>query len=224
MMQPIPFEEFLNRTEISVSSLNFLNHKQVKQVISLKDMQKIVALSVMPKEYIWKLLSSITLVGSPKIKVYVGSRVSLMKFDPAQLLLGQKYIYRNKYIAIFENFNSLFKDFLVTNGISKLVPHIVLGEDKNGEFSMAHYLTPIVERHNSELILMDGIHRNFIVKRAGTTIESIFLDDVRVPFPCNVKSWDETELVDHKPERQEDRFFDLRPELFRNLETVGIDG
>lgn len=224
MMQPIQFEEFLSRTEINVSSLNFLNHKQVKQVISLKDMRKIATLAVMPKEYIWKLLSSITLVGSPKIRVYTDSRVSLMRFDPAQLLLGQKYIYRNKYIALFENFNNLFKDFFVTNGISKLVPHIVLGEDKNGEFSMAHYITPIVERHNSELILMDGIHRNFIVKRAGTTIESIFLDNVRVPFPCNAKSWDETELTDHKPERQEDRFFDLRPELFRNLEAVGVDG
>lgn len=224
MMQPIPFEEFLSRTGIDKGLLFFINHRQVKRIVSLKSMQKIITLVVMPKDYLCKLLSCITLSGSPKIRVYTDSRVNLMKFDPAQLLLGQKYIYRNKYIAIFENFNSLFKNFFVTNGISKLVPHIALGEDKDGEFSMAHYITPIVERHNNKLILMDGIHRNFIVKRVGTTIESIFLDDVRVPFPCSAKPWEETELIDCKPEKQEDRFFDLRPELFRNLEAVGIDG
>jgi len=99
-----------------------------------------------------------------------------------------------------------------------------VGKSREGVISLAHYVPPIVEKHDSELVLMDGIHRNFIVRRSGTTIESIFIDNVRVPFPCKALPWKEITIAEQKPEKQEDRFFNLRQELFRNLNFVGIDG
>lgn len=224
MMKPIEFEEFLERTRLDRNLMYFKSNEPIHFVIPLKDMREIIALFAMPASYLTELFSSITLVESPKIRVFDDCPIRLMTFDPSQLCLGQKYVYRNKYIAIFENFARIFHGFLITEGISELTPFIVLGKNKEGVVSLAHYIPPIVERHNSTLILMDGIHRNFIVKRCGTTIKSIFIDCVKVPFPCAARPWEEIELADIKPERQEDRFFNLKPELFRNLEAVGIDG
>lgn len=224
MMRPIAFGDFLERTRLDPNLVFFKSNDAIRQIISLKDIAEIDALFAMPTSYLGQLLSSVTLVESPKIKVFDECAIRLMTFDPSQLCLGQKYVYRNKYIAIFENFERTFHRFLITGGISELTPFIVLGKDREDEISLAHYIPPIVERHNSTLILMDGIHRNFIVKRCGTVIKSIFIDCVRVPFPCAARPWEEIELADTKPLRQEDRFFNLKPELFRNLEAVGIDG
>lgn len=223
-MQPIVFAEFLERINISQETLALPNSEKIQQVVSPRDMAKVDLVVAMPTRYLQGLLLNVSLIGSPKIKVFTDCQVYLMRFDPAQLFIGQRYVYRKKYISILENFENLFEGFLITRGISKLTAFIILGRDRQGILSLAHYIPPLVERHNNELLLMDGIHRNFITRRSGTTIESIFIDKVRVPFPCEAVPWEKIIVTDLKPDKKEDRFFNLRSELFRDLEFVGIDG
>jgi hypothetical protein len=224
MMQPIALEEFLKRTGFSQQELLFLHAPSITHVISLRDMKHIETVMVMPRPYLERLLSCIGLVGAPNIKVYEKCSIRLMRIDPSQLYLGQRYVYRKKYTSIMENFRDLFREFSITRGISKLTALIVLGKDKDKNHSLAHYLPPIIEAHANKTIIMDGVNRNFIIRNSGTTIESIVVEDVNVTFPCVVRPWDDISVIDDKPEREEDRYFDFRPSLFRDLKSVGIDG
>ena len=107
--------------------------------------------------------------------------------------------------------------------MAKSTAAIVLGRTAADEPCIAHYLSPIVEEHGGRLILMDGVHRNFLVRCVGTTIESIVIRQIGEPFPCDVRSWDEVRVVEEKPPKDQ-RFFNLRPELFRDVKHIGIDG
>jgi hypothetical protein len=57
----------------------------------------------------------------------------------------------------------------------------------------------------------------------GTTIESVVIRGVQQPLPCDARGWDSVKPVDEKPPKPE-RFFNLRPEYFRDVKRIGIDG
>lgn len=223
-MQPIRFEEFLARTGLGEHLQNMLHTSGIQAVVSPRAISKINDLHAMPHEYLVQILSSVGLAGTPGIKVFRGAKIKCLRVDPDFVSVGQTFVDRQKYTSIMETFETIFRNFSVPRGISKLTAYIIFGRDHEGHQVLAHYLPPILEVHQGVTIAMDGIHRNFIVRQSGTTIESIMIDDVTVAFPCAVRSWDEMKVTDGKPERQEDRFFDLRPELFRDLKSVGIDG
>ena len=140
------------------------------------------------------------------------------------MLVGQTFVSRPKYTALMESFKDIFNGFTVSKGLSKLTSQIVVGEDSDEQIVLANYVPPIFEVHDGNPIIMDGIHRDFIVLNAGTTIESIVIKNIATPFPCRPMPWDKIKVVDVKPEKMEDRYFDLYRELFRDLKSVGIDG
>lgn len=72
-------------------------------------------------------------------------------------------------------------------------------------------------------ISLDGTHRCFLIKSIGTTIETVVIRGVTAPFPCDPQPWSRVRQVDAKPPRPE-RFVDLRPEFFRDVKHIGIDG
>lgn len=222
-MKPILVEDFWERTGFSLNNITF-NPSNVKYVIGLREMKEVLSVNVMSKEYLFHLLSMIGTARSFQEKVYQKEKISFARIDPHSLRLGQKFIYRKNYMAIMENFPNLFGNFYISRGISKLTGFIIFEKDQNDNFALAHYMPPIIEIHNGNLVLMDGVHRNFIVKNSGTTIESIIIRDINVPFPCASQKWKEISVIDHKPENIEDRYFDLKPELFRDLKFLGIDG
>lgn len=222
-MEPIVFEEFLFRTNFTERDMPFLQANKISHVVSLRDMASIDAMMIMPWHYCVSLISKIGLVGAPEIKVYARCPVHLEQIEASQLQIGQRFVYRKKYTAIMENFRHMFKDFSVKRGIAQLTPMIILGKDLQENPCLAHYLPPIVEAHDSRRIIMDGINRNFVAYQSGP-IESIVVEKVNVTFPCEARPWDDISVVDDKPREQSDRYFDFRPELFRDLKSIGIDG
>lgn len=229
MMQPIEFGEFLKRMNIVKPSFGFEgfgleNTKKIERVVSLKDIEHANFVVSMPSEYLDHLLRRIGILEDPNHKVYRYATIRRLRVDPHDLYIGQKFVYRPQYISLLENFKELFCGFTLPRGISKLTPQIIYGIDKEGFCALAHYITPIFEVHNGKKVILDGVHRDFIIKNAGTTIESIVIEDVSAPFPCTPKKWDEVEIIDVKPERLEDRYFDLKRRLFRDLKSIGIDG
>jgi hypothetical protein len=223
-MQHIPFDEFLKRVELSRDDFGFPDIRNIREVVALRELRRVLSVNSMPISYLEKLLSRITIKGNPDIRVYANRPLRLLRVDPTHVKVGQTFIERQNYISILEDFPRLFDQFAISRGIAKLTALIVIGEDKEGHIVLAHYLPPIIESHGGKLILMDGMHRNFIVKNIGTTIESIVIEDVEIPFPCSTHDWDSIKILDEKPKDVKDRFFDLKPELFRDVKSLGIDG
>lgn len=224
-MKPILVEDFLRRTGFSLNDFGTTDLRQIKSVIGLREMRQIISMQAMPMKYLCELLSRVGTLGSFEEKIYQKSEIQLRSIDPRILNIGQKFVYRGNYQAIVENFENIFQHFCVPYGFSKLTPYIILGHNQDSDLALAQYLPPIVEIHNGgQYVLLDGIHRNRLILTSGTTIECIVITDVKTPFPCSLHGWHEIKFVDQKPEKIKDRYFDLKPELFRDLKNIGIDG
>ncbi|TSC89278.1 MAG: hypothetical protein G01um10143_659 [Parcubacteria group bacterium Gr01-1014_3] len=214
-LQPIDFLE-----RIRVPKLDRLT-----AVIPLRDIAVVEAVSVIHKDLLGELIKKITTLD--KQNLCAQPRFTITKLDPRSLKIGQKFVYRETYQSIVEHMADKFSDYAMSaRGFSDLGAYFVFGQDTAGAYSMACYLPPIIERHGDDLVVMDGIHRNFLAKQMGITLNAIVLENVSAPFPCAVKSWSEIQVIPvaDKPKALEDRYFSLRKELFRDLKYLGIDG
>jgi hypothetical protein len=218
MMKPLPFEAFEANTGIRHSDL-FRGWDDAQSVVSLREVGSVRGLLVMPRPYLCQLLRKVTIVGS--VYPYENAHFETVRIDPKMLTIGQTFIQRSKYQALLEDFPALFDEFSINTG-AKCTALIVYGETEDGTRVISHYLPPIIEEHES-LCLLDGIHRNFVVMRVGTTLETIVVRGVKEAFPCTPQPWSSVKVVERKPPVM-DRYFNLNPGLFRNLEQVGIDG
>ena len=222
MFQHIDLETFRARTGICHEDFARLCAKGEK-IVSLREIVEVTCVQAMPKGYLYRLIESVTLDGNPRDKPYSGCKIELVRMDPNSLLVGQTFVERDKLQRILEHFTDMWSEFCVTRGIAKRTAWIVFGQTAQEESVIAHYLPPIVEENNGQRLLLDGVHRNFLTKAVGTTIETIVIKDVRTAFPCTCSSWDDVYPVDEKPPKDE-RFRDLQPALFRNVKAIGIDG
>lgn len=221
MKWSITLSDFFERTQLS---LNISASPELLVPLPEINPRKISHIQVMPKRYLIKLIKSVTLEGDISVKPYEKCQIKTVRLDPHNLRIGQTFVERKKYQALVENFSSILDgEFCINGGIAKKGAFIIFGETYAGENAVAHYLPPIVEATSGEYFLLDGVHRNFLVMNAGTTIESILIENVPVPLPCSTHLWEEIKIVDKKPPREE-RFFNLKTELFRNLKYIGIDG
>ena len=75
-------------------------------------------------------------------------------------------------------------------------------------------------------MVMDGIHRDYIGKQTGLALTVIVAENISLPFPCSAKSWSDIKVISlsEKPKDINERYFDLKKELFRDLKYLGIDG
>lgn len=224
MLTPIPADEFVRRTEINVHRDLHHSWGLAKQVVSLRALKTIEAVQIMPNVYLMKLLENTIIAGGNQERVYAGCSVTIIPVSPQAVRIGQRFIQRSKYTAILENFGSIFGQYSMAGGIANLGALIILGKTEDGVLSIAHYVPPIAEMNgSSKWNLLDGLHRNFLVNQIGSTTTMAAIEGVKIPFPCTLHDWKMIKPVDEKPPKEE-RYFDLKPELFRRLEYVGIDG
>jgi len=222
MFAHIAINDFESRTGISLNDLSPVWRPDAK-IVSLRDIADITGVQAMPIDYLERLLASVGLEGDPSARPYRDCCVKLLRLDPENLRVGQTFVERGKYRALLESFPNFFGDFCLTRGIAKITANIVSGRLADGTFGLAHYLPPIVEEHGGEYCLLDGTHRNYLIRAAGTTIESIVIRDVRAPFPCQPQKWSSVRPVEAKPPREE-RYIGLDRSLFRDVKSIGIDG
>lgn len=221
MFEPISITDFKSRTGIEP---DFVMH--ATKVVSLRDLVpgSISAVHVMRRDYLSKLLRSVTLEGDGEHRPYEHCQIELARIDPSHLVIGQTFIQRSKYQDILEKFgNHLNGDFCVTPGTVASSAMVMYGQTRTGEDAIAHYIPPIIEVSGDNLFLLDGIHRNYLAMRVGTTIESVLVKGVKAPPPCDVRTWSDIKVVNKKPPREK-RFYNLQPPLFRNLKWIGVDG
>lgn len=222
-------EEFLRRLECGErtfrDNLCLPNFKNIKRIVPLRYLENITAAPVpMTTKMLLKFIS--------RIKTFDGQKpfsdvsVELRKVDPRHLKIGQKFIYRENYQSLLESLTGLFGRFAIPSGISELGAYFVFGEDKDGVSALACYLPPIIEQHEAHLVIMDGIHRDYITMQIGGTINAVVVRGVRVSFPCGLHSWEDALVIslNEKPKDINERYFELNKELFRDLKYYGIDG
>lgn len=223
MQRVIPLETFESLTGIPTAFFAGKAWHDIDHLVPFGELVDLVSVQDMPREYLAKLMSNVSLDGDDGARPYAGCEIELARMDPQVVQVGQTFVERAKYRRLLENFSTFFKGFCGARGIAKRTAAVVLGRTADGSYAAAHYLPPIVEQNGDRLLLLDGVHRNFLIKAVGTTIETIIVRNVTAPFPCDPQSWEKVLPVDEKPPRPL-RFFNLRPELFRNVKRIGIDG
>ena len=199
---------------------NFLGYDTI---IPLRNVVLVDHLALFRQEVLERLIKNIPLRSEgEKIFPYAESRIGTHGIEPKGLMIGQTFVLESKILSIMSNMEKIFEDY-VTTGLSKMLPVQVYGQDIEGKKVMAFYVPPIIERHGDKDILLDGMHRSAICSSAGTTICPIVISNVSYPLPFDPITWKEVELVKEKPPIEK-RYVNLRPELFRDLGYVGIEG
>lgn len=220
MFEPIDLGEFERRTSIRPHGDIW---RGADRVVSLRNIRKITDIRLMNDAYLNNLLLSVTLVGDPDTRPYEGCDIKRLRADPTMFAVGQTFVEERKLLNLQAGFYDIFRGSGATSGFAKKGAMIILGEAADGGAAIAHYLPPLVEWHGNRHGLLDGMHRGYSAMRVGTTVEIIKVCFPVVPFPCDFGHWKNVRQVGAKPPKEE-RFFSLKPDLFRDLKYVGIDG
>lgn len=226
----ISFEEYLERMQINQrhfeTCLQLPKINSIRKVIPLKNLAKVNTVIPLKKKFFEQIIRNITTLDK-KEKPFKSSEVNLVKVYPDQLKIGQKFVYRENYQKLIEQIPAIFDEYLICSGIYDLGAFVLTGLDAQENYCLAYYLPPIIEQHYKKgLVIMDGIHRNFINRQIGHTLNAIIVNNVKVPFPCSFHSWNEIQIIPlkNKPKDIKKRYFDINSDLFRDLKYFGIDG
>lgn len=225
----ISADEYLKRLSLDlggfIERLQLPDVRKVATVLPLRDLRNITSVIPLSLDTLSYLLCRVqTLDGR---KPFERASFRMMRVDPAGLFLGQRFVYRENYQGIMENVLDLFERFLLApGGLGNIGAYFVFGFDECDTFALACYLPPLMEQHGSHLTIMDGIHRSFIARQTGMTLNAILIENISEPFPCALHSWADARVIPlaEKPTDIRERYFELQKELFRDLKYLGIDG
>src|SRR3989344_3864690 len=215
----------LNLTERDFEArLSLLDIKTVTRIVPLRSLTHIESVVPLSQALLFEIISKIkTVDGKLPFK---NSEVSLCRIDPRNLKIGQKFAYRENYQGLLETLPNILETSAVAGSFGDLGAYLFAGMDEEKKYAMAFYLPPMIEQHESNLVIMDGIHRNYLTKQMGSTIIAVIVKNVNVEFPCGRRNWQELTIIDlaQKPSDINERYFDLKKNLFRDLKFLGIDG
>ncbi len=225
----IEFKEYLKRLNLSAkefkSELCLPKLKDVCRILPLRNIKEIQSLIPISSEMLLYLVRRIKTLNG--LEPFKNAEIKMGRIGPRHLKIGQKFAYRENYQKLMEDVPNIFERFCVgCGGLADLAAYFVFGDDENGVPSLACYIPPFVEQHGENLIIMDGIHRNYIAMQSGATPHVIFIENVEIPFPCGPKDWSNLKVIPlaEKPKDINERYFDLKKDLFRDLKYLGIDG
>ena len=199
------------------------NHKEYNRIIPLRNIIKIDDLSYAKKEFLESIIKAVPLKDNPDIKPYKKSKIDIYRVQPKGIQIGQTFALTQKTNRLLTNVLNIFNEFHVSHGYSKMEPVIIYGKDKEDYPAIAFYIPPIIENHNGNAVLLDGIHRSLICSAAGTTINAVHLSKIDVNLPFEPMEWNKLKLMDEKPPTI-GRYNNLKLDLFRQLTYVGVDG
>lgn len=183
MFNKISVDDFCRRTSIDLST-SIISSSNVEAIVALRDLVKVLDIRIMPESYLRSLLNSVTLEGHPESLVYYKCEFRRARIDPRNLKVGQTFVLRSNYQNLIENMTKDFDGFCVNHGFVKCSAMLVYGMTADNKLGLAHYVPPIIEAFENDLVLIDGVHRCFLTMSIGTTIESIILYNPNAPLPC----------------------------------------
>ncbi|MGC9309207.1 MAG: hypothetical protein ACP5D2_00745 [Candidatus Nanoarchaeia archaeon] len=216
-----PFEIPLGALEDSINHHLNGNAPAYNLVLPPRFLTKVDDITLMRESELSALVRHIPLKNQD-IYPYEHAEIETYRTEPHCFKIGQTFILQRKILDIMQNLERKLLTHFSTSGISKLPPLKFYGQDQEGRKALALYIPPFVEHFDSPA-LIDGIHRSYICSSAGTTINAVHIYHPSMPLPFHPIRWQDTSLMQEKPPKNE-RYQDLRTELFRDLGKVGIDG
>ena len=221
-MMEISPREFRARTGIDLGTS--VNPDHVDKIVAPRDLVKIEMMLRMRKEYLRKLLDSITLERKEEFP-YRGLEFTVETVGGSGPMRSQTFVEEPKILSLVKGLGGISSAFCGESGFATLAPYILLGRNTDGHYCLAHYIPPIVEEHNSVgRVLLDGTHRASLVSAVGNGMAALIIKGVTVPFPADPVTAEEVRWVAEKPTRRTERFRNLNPNFFRDLKWIGVDG
>lgn len=200
------------------------NLASVRHIVPLRYLKHIEAAIHLKNKVLLKLLRKIPTLGGHY--PFANAEFQPCKIDPRTLKVGQKFVYREIYQSLLEELPAILSEFAISSEFCDLDAHFFFGADYDGTESMAFYIPPIIEQQGADLVIMDGIHRNYIASRSAPTNSAILIKNIGMLFPCGMRPWSDIQVISlsQKPQDINERYFDLNKNLFRDLKFLGIDG
>ncbi len=199
--------------------------KQNTSLVPLGALHKVSAITPMRITVLEKLLRRV--MTAHGILLYKNATIRIIKIDPQQLQVGQRYVFREKYQQLIECLPTTFRGYAMnTEGLGNLGAYFAKGTTADGEEAVGCYVPPIIERHGTDLVILDGVHRCFLSRQVGTTPIAVLIDGVDCPFPSITNDWSVLQVLPlaERPSSIAERYFSLNPDYFRDVKRLGIDG
>lgn len=219
------FEIPLEKIEDNIGANINGNFSGYDIVVSPRCIEYVEGISIFKTEVFEKLIRKITLKADSEEKIYPYANSEIRTFcrEPKGFEIGQTFILSKKILSIMSNLEGRVFSGFESKGISKMPPVQIYGINREGRKVIAFYIPPIIEIQGKDAVLLDGIHRSYICKSAGTTINAVHINGVSSPLPFKIMGWRDASVVDEKPPI-ELRYKDLKREYFRDLSSIGVDG
>src|SRR3989344_3284427 len=122
-------QEYFQRIDLTIedfkNELHLPDISRIENIVPLREIKKVHCIIPMQFDLMTHLLRKVeTLDGD--IPPYIASTFTVMKISPRQLSLGQRYIYREKYISLVENAFEVFSEFPgLDSGLGDMMPCFV---------------------------------------------------------------------------------------------------
>ncbi len=220
-------QDFLARMDCMESDFTRMlylpDFSKIQMIIPLRFMRSVSELMPIRDDMLRHIISRVKTMNGHN--PFAGADIRCTKAIPENLKIGQKFVYREKLTEIIDT-KKYFKHLAMPTGVSELGAWFICGTDENGRPALSCYMPPIIERHEKNTVIMDGIHRNYIAMSFGISMSVIHIENIGIPFPCGMKDWSECRSIplSEKPSDINERYFTLTKELFRDLKFMGIDG
>jgi len=211
----IPREEYFKRIGMELNIPLEYSH-----LVPPKKLAKADQILILKTDEVAAILRAISLVSSPNTRPYASADFSSFSVSPSGLYVPQTFVLEGKLTSLLRSFDRLYEKFQFPR-LSQRPAHLILGKDEMGNKRAALYMPPMVEL-NGEALLIDGNHRGTLCDRVGVGMEVIGIRGSSVRAPYDGKPW-KSNIVQEKPELK-DRYHNLRPELLKDFDHVGIDG
>ena len=211
----IPLGELENLLSMEING----NLEGYNRIIPLRDMAQVNSISCFKDEVFYSLIRNIPIKGTNTMP-YANSNIRVFDRGFEGLEVGQTFLLESKILSIMKNLSGkgLLGNFMI-GGISNMLPLQIYGRDSDEKKAIAFYIPPIVEKHDDEAILLDGMHRTHICGTAGSAIKAVHISKVGVELPFKPISWKDTNVVNTKPDIDK-RYINLRTEFYRDLSAV----
>jgi len=207
-------EDFKERTRMDLDP-------EAEFIIPLRNVPKIKRMEDMKQCYLEALLRTVP-TNDKKHIPFQNAEFQYYEWNPSNIRAPQTFVQIDKLVNLLDlTTTGIFADYGYT-GFTRLTPKVVYSEI-NETLYAALYVPPIIEQHDGDYLLLDGVHRSSLVRGTGGSMRYIVIKDVNVEFPTTPRPWEDVQKVQYKPPMEE-RYENLKPELFRDLKYVGIDG
>lgn len=215
----LPVELLEDRVSYRINE-SFPSHKVV---ISPRELDKVTKTCIMHDKLLNSLIRNVPLRGNPGCKPYERIKLDVSLAEPRTFEIGQTFVLKRKIIELMTQMPQKIFDGFCLSGVSSAPPLEMYGIDRQQREAIAFYIPPLIEYHSSRPTLLDGIHRSYLCKGAGTAINAVHLYNVQENLPFDPLSWQSCDLSEEKPSKER-RYRNLQTERFRDLTYVGIDG